>query len=211
MTLPLIARIDINGAENLKRADSFLIAANHLGQLDGALIFYLIERNDLLFLVNDKYKNYPFIGQFIGSVGGLYIQRNAQNLSAIRKALEHTKKNGILIITPEGVRSPTGALQHGKPGVAFFACKLNRPIVPVGITGTEDRLVIDNMEHFRRSHITITVGKAFELPTYDRKTLTAENVTDEIMCQIAALLPESYRGVYAGHPGTKILLDEFLA
>jgi 1-acyl-sn-glycerol-3-phosphate acyltransferase len=30
--------------------------------------------------------------------------------------------------------------------------------------------------------------------------------TDEIMCQIAALLPEKYRGVYADHPRLKKLL-----
>jgi 1-acyl-sn-glycerol-3-phosphate acyltransferase len=31
--------------------------------------------------------------------------------------------------------------------------------------------------------------------------------TEEIMCQIAALLPESYRGVYADHPRTIELLN----
>ena len=205
--LPLIARIDVKGAENLKRDDSFIIAANHLGQLDGALIYYLIDRNDLMYLVNDKYKNHPFLGRFLVSIGGLYIKRNAQNIRAIRKALEHTKSNGILIITPEGVRSPTGALQHGKSGVAFFACKLNRPIVPVGITGTEDWLVIDNLKHFRNSHITVTVGKAFNLSPQKRKTLITENAADEIMCQIAALLPDSYRGTYAEHSRVQYLLN----
>jgi 1-acyl-sn-glycerol-3-phosphate acyltransferase len=31
--------------------------------------------------------------------------------------------------------------------------------------------------------------------------------TDEIMCQIAALLPEKYRGVYADHPRLQELLN----
>jgi 1-acyl-sn-glycerol-3-phosphate acyltransferase len=56
--LPLIARIEIHGRENLLVRGGFIIAANHLGQLDSALIFFLIERNDLMYLVNDKYKNY---------------------------------------------------------------------------------------------------------------------------------------------------------
>jgi 1-acyl-sn-glycerol-3-phosphate acyltransferase len=206
IVLPLIAKLYLEGVENLERDDSFIIAANHLGQLDGALIFLLIERNDLRYLVNDKYKNYPVLGRFIVSIGGLYIKRNAQNLKAIRQALEHTENGGILIITPEGIRSPTGALQQGKPGVAFFACNLNKPIVPVGITGTEDRLVVDNLEHFRRPHITVTVGKAFELPPIKHKTVTIENATDEIMCQIAALLPESYRGIYSEYPRVQFLL-----
>jgi 1-acyl-sn-glycerol-3-phosphate acyltransferase len=32
--------------------------------------------------------------------------------------------------------------------------------------------------------------------------------TDEIMCHIAALLPESYRGFYAEHPKLKELLQQ---
>jgi hypothetical protein len=32
--------------------------------------------------------------------------------------------------------------------------------------------------------------------------------TDEIMCQIGAILPEKYRGVYAEHPRLKKLLDK---
>jgi len=31
--------------------------------------------------------------------------------------------------------------------------------------------------------------------------------TDEIMCHIAAILPEKYRGVYAEHPRLKELLN----
>jgi 1-acyl-sn-glycerol-3-phosphate acyltransferase len=32
-------------------------------------------------------------------------------------------------------------------------------------------------------------------------------VTEEIMCRIAALLPEKYRGVYADHPRLNELLS----
>jgi hypothetical protein len=32
--------------------------------------------------------------------------------------------------------------------------------------------------------------------------------TDEIMCQIGALLPEKYRGVYTNHPRLKELLAQ---
>lgn len=206
LILPLIARLEIHGTENLQIDDGFIIAANHLGQLDSALIFFLIERNDLMYLVNDKYKNYPLLGRLIASLGGIYIKRNAQNLGALRKALEHTNNGGILIITPEGIRSPTGTLQKGKPGVSFLACKLDKPIVPVGITGTEDKLVVSNLKHLRRSHITVKVGNLFNVPPLKQKTVFIENMTDEIMCQIAALLPEGYRGVYGEHPRLKLLL-----
>ncbi len=64
------------------------------------------------------------------------------------------------------------------------------------------------MRRFRRLDITIRVGEPFELPPLDRKNRDAslQANTDEIMCQIAALLPPKYRGVYADYPRVQELL-----
>jgi len=45
------------------------------------------------------------------------------------------------------------------------------------------------------------------MPRADRDAWLQEQ-TDEIMCQIAALLPPDHRGVYAGHPRLLELLGE---
>ena len=204
--LPLIARIEIRGAENLLIEGGGIITANHLGQLDAAMIFFLLDRNDVMYLVNDKYQNHPLFGRGITSLGGIYIKRDSPNLKAIRTALRHTKNGGILVITPEAYRSTTGTLQHGRAGVTFLAYKLKKPIVPVAITGTQDERILKNIGRLCRSPITITVGKSFELPPMAGTAPAIENATDEIMCQIAALLPENYRGVYANHPRLEVLL-----
>lgn len=206
--LPLIARIEIRGAENLRFEGGGIIAANHLGQLDAALIFFLLDRNDVIYLVNDKYQNHPLFGRGIASLGGIYIKRDSPNLKAIRTALRHTKNGGILVITPEAYRSTTSALQHGRAGVTFLAYKLKKPIVPVAITGTQDQWILKNIRRLCRTDITITVGKSFELPPIAGTAVAIENATDEIMCQIAALLPESYRGAYAKHPRVEVLLKK---
>jgi len=113
-----------------------------------------------------------------------------------------------LVIAPEGTRSRTGSLIEAKPGVSYLATKLNRPIVPVGITGTEDQALIVNLKKLRRGHITVTAGHPFMLPPLPRENRdeVLKQYTDEIMCHIAALLPEKYRGVYANHPRLKELL-----
>jgi len=53
----------------------------------------------------------------------------------------------------------------------------------------------------------LTGGSPFVIPPLAKKNRDAalQNATDEIMCRIAALLPEKYRGVYAGHPRTREL------
>jgi 1-acyl-sn-glycerol-3-phosphate acyltransferase len=118
------------------------------------------------------------------------------------------KENNILVIAPEGTRSRVGSLIEAKPGVSYLASKLDRPIVPVAIVGTEDKVVFGNLKKLRRSHFTITAGPAFLLPSLPRENRdeALKQYTDEIMCHIAALLPEKYRGVYADHPRLKELL-----
>jgi 1-acyl-sn-glycerol-3-phosphate acyltransferase len=117
------------------------------------------------------------------------------------------EQDNILVIAPEGTRSRTGALIEAKPGVSYLATKLNRPIVPVALTGTEDKALFGNLKRLRRAHITVTAGPAFTLPPLPRQNRdeALQRYTDEIMCHIAALLPERYRGVYANHPRLKEL------
>jgi 1-acyl-sn-glycerol-3-phosphate acyltransferase len=56
----------------------------------------------------------------------------------------------------------------------------------------------------------VIVGPGFSLPPLDSLNRDQQLVayTEEIMCRIAAELPESYRGIYADHPRLKQLLSE---
>ncbi|HLO30818.1 MAG TPA: 1-acyl-sn-glycerol-3-phosphate acyltransferase, partial [Anaerolineales bacterium] len=116
----------------------------------------------------------------------------------------------LLVIAPEGTRSKTEALQDGKMGVAFLASKSGYPVLPVAVTGTEDRVIVENLKHFRRSKITATAADLLYIQIAPGKGREAalRRATDEIMCQIAARLPVKYHGVYANHPRLKELLKD---
>ena len=64
--------------------------------------------------------------------------------------------------------------------------------VPVAIIGTEDRIFKGNLKRFKRTHIKLIAGKTFTLPPFPKKNREEklQEYTDEIMCRIAALLPE---------------------
>jgi 1-acyl-sn-glycerol-3-phosphate acyltransferase len=101
-------------------------------------------------------------------------------------------------------------LQEGKMGVAFLASKSGYPVLPVAVTGTEDRRILENLKRFRRSKIIVRAGEPFyvQLPHGKGREEAMRQATDEIMCQIGALLPEKYRGVYTNHPRLKELLAQ---
>ena len=206
----LIARVEVRGYENLPQNASFVIATNHLGIADVPIAFYALNRWDMFVVIGEKWRDvglFRWVGKHFNFI---FIDRFNPDIKALRKIISLMEENNILVIAPEGTRSRTGALIEARPGVSYLATKLGRPIVPVGITGTEDKNLLDHLKKLRRSHIIVTAGTPFKLPPLPRENRdeVLKKYTDEIMCHIAVLLPEKYRGVYADHPRLKELLEE---
>jgi 1-acyl-sn-glycerol-3-phosphate acyltransferase len=204
----IIARVEVKGYENLPKEGSFVIATNHLGIVDAPIAFYALDYWDMFVLIAEKWEKvalFRWLGKYFNFI---FIDRYNPDIKNLRKVISLMEKDNILVIAPEGTRSRVGSLIEAKPGVSYLATKLNRPIVPVAITGTEDKALFGNLKRLRRAHITVTAGEAFTLPPLPRENRDAmlKQYTDEIMCHIAALLPEKYRGVYADHPRLKELL-----
>lgn len=204
----LIARVEVSGYEHLPTGQSFVIATNHLGIADVPIAFYALDRWDMFVVIGEKWRDVSFFRWVGKHFNFIFIDRFNPDIKALRTIISLMEKNNVLVIAPEGTRSRTGALIEARPGVSYLATKLRRPIVPVAITGTEDKNLLGNLKRLRRSHVTVTAGPAFTLPPLSRQNRDEllKQYTDEIMCHIAALLPEKYRGVYADHPRLKELL-----
>jgi len=82
------------------------------------------------------------------------------------------------------------------------------PIVPVGLAGTES--VIALWKKLRKPSVVAQFGPMYKLPQIDRNNREehTKELTDEIMCRIAACLPEKYHGFYRGHPRIQEILDQ---
>jgi 1-acyl-sn-glycerol-3-phosphate acyltransferase len=202
--------LDVQGLEYLPATGGYIAAANHLGRMDVPIIYHLLNRDDVTLMVAEKYKKSAVWRWFVKNMNAIFVDRYNADFHALRVMLNHLKSGGVLVIAPEGTRSPTGTLIEGRPGGSYLAAKAGVPIIPVGVTGTEDRKVVDQLKAFRKIKIAVRLGKPFTLPQLDSRDREAgmKQHTDEIMCHIAALLPPSYRGVYTEHPRLKILLAE---
>jgi 1-acyl-sn-glycerol-3-phosphate acyltransferase len=183
--------------ENIPAEGPVILAINHLSQMDTPVLFVNPRRQDVTAFVTTKYKNNILVKWFTNEAGGIWIDRDIADFSAIHKASEELAKGKLLGIAPEGTRSKTGKLQEGKPGTVMLALKTHTPIVPVAITGTQDAL--KQLMHLRRPHITATFGEAFTLPEFEPRHRSEElkSWTEILMRKIAAMLPEEYRGFYS--------------
>jgi 1-acyl-sn-glycerol-3-phosphate acyltransferase len=205
-----IAKVEVQGFENIPVSGSFTAASNHLGRLDVALVYLVLDRTDIILLVAEKYAKVGIFRWLGRHLRVIFIDRFQADVAALRATMARMKQGEVLVVAPEGTRSPTEALQEGKLGVSYLAVKAGVPLIPVAITGSEDRLVKSQLWHFKRAHIIARVGKPFSLPPLPagNREQALQQDTDEVMCRIAALLPEKYRGVYADHPRLQQLLQQ---
>jgi 1-acyl-sn-glycerol-3-phosphate acyltransferase len=133
----------------------------------------------------------------------VFVVRRQGTTAEKRRAIEQAKsvlnKGLVLGVFPEGKRSREGKLLPGKTGAARIASQTGVLLLPVGISGTDRIKGISWL--WRRPHIVINIGQPFSLPSFDGRLnkTQLQLLTNQLMSQIAALLPPEYQGVYSEH------------
>jgi len=207
----ITTRREITGIDNIPKEGTVILTGNHIGILDGIMvptIPMLAKHPNLIVVVAEKYEAVPLFRWAVNNLNFMFIDRFNPDIRTMKKVLTQLNSNGILVIAPEGTRSPNASLIEGKSGSAYLAAKTGAQVVPFGVTGTEDSERRIRFKKFRRLDVKIRVGAPFKIPPLPKinREEFLQKYTDEIMCQIAALLPPSYRGVYADHPRLKEIL-----
>lgn len=210
--LPLIADIEVRGdVSKLPKEGGYMLASNHLGRLDSLAVYYVLDNDDLIHPLTDKYKKYWW-GRAAGKIFNVtWLTRGEADMSAMKEFISRLKKGAVMVIAPEGTRSKTGSLLKAEPGAVYIASSAKVGIIPVALTGTEDAEVMARLKRFQKLKITIsTTGEIYSPPDVksvkgiERDTLLRELI-DELFCRIAVLLPETYRGYYKDFPRVKEL------
>lgn len=204
----LLTRRDVAGLENLPETGPYILAINHLSYFDLPFVFGLLGGENVTGWAAEKYARHPVFGFILRMGSGIFIERGEIDRSALSAAKGWLNQAKIFGMAPEGTRSSSKQLQRGKTGVAYLSHETASPIVPVGIYGTED--TIRTWLRLRRPTFFMRIGEPFTLSPLgpQNRTASLHRDTDEIMCRIAALLPQNYRGVYAEHPRLKELLSK---
>jgi 1-acyl-sn-glycerol-3-phosphate acyltransferase len=205
--IALLAIRDILGLENLPANSPFIFALNHLSMFDVPLVFSIVGDKPVTGWVAEKYYKHILLGPMLKIGGGVFIRRGQVDRTAIADAVAWLNEGNVFGVAPEGTRSDTHALIRGKTGLAFLADEASVPVIPMAVTGTE--MVFQHWLRLRRPVLSLRIGKPFHLPplgSNNRSSSLRQN-TDEIMCQIAAMLPPEYWGVYADHPRLAELLS----
>ncbi|HZE41057.1 MAG TPA: lysophospholipid acyltransferase family protein [Stackebrandtia sp.] len=199
-------RPTFEGRDHIPEDGPAIIACNHLSVADHYFLALATPRHIATMAKIEYFQRTGLKGRLIGAtvrgLGQVAVDRSGGRRSA--QALgpsEQVLRDGqVFAIFPEGTRSPDGKLHKGRTGVARLAMSSGAPVIPVGLTGTQDVLPI-GVTRPRLAKVAVRIGKPLEFSRYagsmapDRVTLRA--VTDEIMAAIADLSGQEYEDTYA--------------
>lgn len=193
----ILCRIDASELSQVPAQGPLLLVANHINFLDAPVLYTHLLPRPLTGLVKAETWDNPVMGLLFNIWGGIPIKRGEPDMAGLELTLEALRQGKIVAVAPEGTRSGDGRLQRGYPGIVILALRSKAPLLPVAYYGGEN--FRDNVSRLRRTDFHIAVGQPFTLDVGEQKVTrpVRQEITDEIMFRIAALLPEDYRGEYA--------------
>jgi 1-acyl-sn-glycerol-3-phosphate acyltransferase len=199
-----ITRVRLEGdASGIPRTGPVILAANHISNADpvivGSWLTPLLGRR-IHWLGKKEMFDWPIVGWMARNGGVVPVDRSGADVEAFRIAQRVLNAGQVLMVFPEGTRSPTAELQTPKDGLAMLALRTNATIVPIGVSNTDKVWPKGRPIPRLGGHATMRIGEPFKVgdllpPGTDRKTAKAL-ATDLIMRRIAALLDPRHRGPY---------------
>jgi 1-acyl-sn-glycerol-3-phosphate acyltransferase len=182
-------RGDIEGGENLPNRGPFLLAANHQSHLDPPFVGAPVPHEIAFFARKTLWK--PGIAAWwLDAIEAIPVDRDGgSDVKAMKRVFGALKADRVVILFPEGTRSPDGKLQPPKPGIGMLACRAGVPVVPARIFGS--------FEAFGRSgrlrlgtRVSMVYGKPMAPAEYDDPSAGKaryELAAQRIMARIAAI------------------------
>ena len=203
--LRVTTRVRIEGdLDAIPRSGPLIIAANHLSNADGIMVGGWLTPalgRRIHWLGKREFTEFPIVGRMARAGSVHPVDRDTADIEAFRLAQRILDEGHVLVVFPEGTRSPTGALQLARDGLALLALRSDAVILPVRVSGTERYWPRGKLPRVGRGRISMRIGRPFRLseilPPGTNRKQAKPLATTAIMARIAALLPERNRGAYA--------------
>lgn len=194
----------IEGEENIPESGSAVMIANHIAEGETVLLPAMLKRR-LVFTPNTGLYTQPglkgrILRWFLTAIRMVPLDRSGGRASADGMELiaQQLADGEIVVMFPEGTRSPDGRLYRGRTGAARVVLNNRVPVIPVAVFDT--KISKNRIGLPRLVRPGIRIGRPMDFSEYfgernDRDTLRW--VTDQMMNRVMELSGQTYVDVYS--------------
>ena len=207
----IVCRIEAKEIKKVPAYGPLILYTNHTGSIEAPIFYSELAPRPVTALAKVESWDNWLLRLVFTAWNIIPIRRGESDMDAMRAALGALEKNNILGISPEGTRSKTGALIKAKPGIVMLAIHSKAPVQVAAHWGGEN--FTENIKHLKRTDFQIRVGPVFHLDARGERVTKEirQQMADEMMYQLAKLLPAEYRGEYADLENATVQYLRFVA
>jgi 1-acyl-sn-glycerol-3-phosphate acyltransferase len=182
----LYNRWEVSGREHVPGSGGVLLIANHTSYSDPPIVGAACLR-PVNFMAKAELFKIPVLAGFIRRTHAFPVRRGSADRAALRRAVRLLRAGEVLLIFPEGTRSPDGRLMELETGAAFIALSGEAQVVPVAIVGA-DGLLPRGRPILLPAKLRVRFG-----PPLDLSALHGQRPTRPVLQQVADLMEAAFR------------------
>lgn len=174
-------RTEFKGLENVVEDGPLIVYANHFSDCDVFLISAVYKRV-VRFMAKKSLFETPVVRKAAKAYHAFPVDRDGNDVAAIKTSFRILKDGGVLGIFPEGTRIRNGKKSEPKGGFAMIAYKTKTAVQPIRLIYKRKFLLFN--------HIQVIVGKPIawdELGITEPSSEAYEKASRELMNKVYSL------------------------
>ena len=174
--------------ERMIESGPLILAVNHSSFFDPPLAG-ICSRRGVYYLARKSLLKWPFFGPLFPAMNVIPVERDGNDMSALREVIKKIKEGNGVVLFPEGTRSKDGNIQPARAGIGLVIAKTGAPVLPMRIFGAFDAFP-KNSKRLHFTQITVVIGEPIFFSRNDIVSATRETyqmLSDRVMAAISAL------------------------
>lgn len=137
----IMYRLEVYGRENIPKNNEFIVACNHLSTLDPPLVCGIMPKG-VAYMAKKELFDHPLLNWWLNWLGAFAVDREKLSFATVKTVMTIKKTGWVLGIFPQGTRQEPGVISNVTKGFATIAKKTKCGILPIGVTGTNNKVKI---------------------------------------------------------------------
>lgn len=131
--LRIFYRIEVVGNNTVESDKAYIVASNHRNNLDPLLVIITFNKRKIHYIAKKELFENKILKFILDRTYVISLDRNKNDLGALKESLKVLKDGEILGIFPQGTRVSSIEDDTSKAGIGMFAMRTNTPVIPVSI------------------------------------------------------------------------------